>query len=82
MQMLWTFYKGYDDLEFCDTYVEKIHIGMKREFVFYEIPYWKNLKIGHLLNPMHIFKNFHLLYGGTYHGIKVTHWLLGEILLL
>jgi hypothetical protein len=25
---------------------------------------------------------FHLLYGGTYHGIKVTHWLSGEILLL
>ena len=25
---------------------------------------------------------FHLLYGGTYHGIKVTQWLLGEILLL
>jgi hypothetical protein len=31
---------------------------------------------------MHIFKIFHLLYGGTYHGIKETHWLLGDILLL
>ena len=25
---------------------------------------------------------FHLIYGGTYHEAKATHWLLGEILLL
>jgi hypothetical protein len=47
----------FNDLEFFDTYVEKIPIGMKRKFVFYEIPYWEHLKIDHLLNPMHIFKS-------------------------
>ena len=30
---------------------------MKRTFVFYELPYWEHLKISHLLDPMHIFKN-------------------------
>jgi hypothetical protein len=29
----------FDDLEFFDTYVEKMPIGMKRKFVFYELPY-------------------------------------------
>jgi hypothetical protein len=40
-----------------DTYVEKIPIGMKRKSIFYELPYWEHLKIGHLVDPMHIFKN-------------------------
>ena len=31
--------------------------GMKRKSIFYEIPYWKNLLIAHLLGHMHIFKN-------------------------
>jgi hypothetical protein len=39
------------------THIEKIPIGMKRKSVFYELPYWENLKIGHLLGPMHILKN-------------------------
>jgi hypothetical protein len=47
----------FDDPEFFDTYVEKMPIGMKRKFVFYELPYWKHLNISHLLDPMHIFKN-------------------------
>ena len=47
----------FNDLEFFDTYVEKFPIGMKRKFFFYELPYWKHLKISHLLDPMHIFKN-------------------------
>jgi hypothetical protein len=47
----------FNDPEFFDTYVEKMHIGMKMKYVFYELPYWENLKIGHLLDPMHIFKN-------------------------
>jgi hypothetical protein len=47
----------FDDPEFFDTYVEKIPIGMKRKYVFYELPYWEHLKIGHLLDPMHILKN-------------------------
>ena len=46
-----------DDQEFFDTYVEKFPIGMKRKFVLYELPYWEHLKIVHLLDPMHIFKN-------------------------
>ena len=31
--------------------------GMKRLSVFHELPYWKDLLINHLLDPMHIFKN-------------------------
>jgi hypothetical protein len=46
-----------DDLEFFDTYVEKMPIGMKRKSVFYELPYWEHLKIDNLLDPMHILKN-------------------------
>ena len=72
----------FDDLEFFDTYVEKFPIGMKRKSIFYDLPYWEHLNISHLLYPMHIFKMFYLLYGGTYHRNKVTHWLLGNILLL
>ena len=31
--------------------------GMKRKSIFYELPYWKDLLIAHLLDHMHIFKN-------------------------
>ena len=31
--------------------------GMKRKSIFYDLPYWKDLLIAHLLDPMHIFKN-------------------------
>jgi hypothetical protein len=47
----------FDDPVFFDIYIEKIPIGMKRKSVFYDLPYWENLKIGHLLDPMHILKN-------------------------
>ena len=47
----------FDDPEFFDTYVEKIPIGMKRKSIFNELPYWEHLKIAHLPDPMHIFKN-------------------------
>jgi hypothetical protein len=47
----------FDDLEYFDTCVKKIPIRMKRKYVFYELPYWEHLKVGHLLDPMHIFKN-------------------------
>jgi hypothetical protein len=47
----------FDDLEFFDTCVKKMPIGMKRKYVFYELPYWGNLKISHLLDLMHILKN-------------------------
>ena len=70
----------FDDPLLFDTYVEKFPIGMKRIFVFYGLPYSEHINISHLLNPMHIFKIFHLLYGGTYHRKKVTHWFLEEIL--
>jgi hypothetical protein len=72
----------FNDPEFFDTCVEKMHIQMKRKSIFYELPYWENLNIGHLLYPMHIFKNVSFFYGGTYHGIKVTHCFSGEILLI
>jgi hypothetical protein len=47
----------FDYPKFFDTYVDKMSIGMKRKYVFYELPYWELLKIGHLLDLMHIFKN-------------------------
>jgi len=72
----------FDGPKIFDTYVEKIPIDMKRKFVFYEISYWEHINTHHLIDPMHIFKIFHLLHGGTYHRIKETHWLLGDILLL
>ena len=31
--------------------------GMNRKSIFYDLPYWKDLLISHLLDPMHIFKN-------------------------
>jgi hypothetical protein len=46
----------FDGIELFDTYVEKFMIGMKRKSIFYELPYWDNIKISHLLDPMHIFK--------------------------
>ena len=47
----------FKDPKFFDSYVGKLAFGMKMKFVFYELPYWEHLKISHLLDPMHIFKN-------------------------
>ena len=47
----------FDDPYFFNTNVEKFSIGMKRKSIFYDLPYWEHLKIAHLLDPMHIFKN-------------------------
>jgi len=47
----------FDDLEFFNTYVEKLPIGMKMKSIFYELSYWEHLKIAHLLDLMNIFKN-------------------------
>ena len=32
-------------------------LGMTRYSIFFCLPYWTQLKINHLLDPMHIFKN-------------------------
>ena len=47
----------FDDLEFFDTYVEKFPIGMKMRSISYNLPYCEHLKVNHLLDLMHIFKN-------------------------
>ena len=47
----------FDDPKFFDTYFEKFPIRMKRKYKFYNLPYWENIKITHLLDPMYIFKN-------------------------
>lgn len=31
--------------------------GMKRLSIYHQLPYWGELQISHLLDPMHIFKN-------------------------
>ena len=46
-----------NDPKLFNTYVEKIPKWMKRKSIFYELPYWDHLKVSHLLDPMHIFKN-------------------------
>ena len=70
----------FNDPEFFDTYVEKFPIRMKRKSIFYNLPYWEHLKVTHLLDPMHIFKNFSYSLCRTYHRSKVTLWMLGKIL--
>ena len=47
----------FDDPKFFNTYVDKIPIGMKMKYAFYELPYSEHPKIAHLLDPMHILKN-------------------------
>jgi hypothetical protein len=47
----------FDDPKFVDAYIEKMPIGMKRKSVIYELPYSEHLKIGNLLESMHILKN-------------------------
>ena len=47
----------FDDPKLFGTYVEKIPIGMKMKYFSYELLYWDNVNIGHLLDPMHILKN-------------------------
>jgi len=35
----------------------ELALGTKRLSIFYCLSYWKHLLIGHLLDPMHTFKN-------------------------
>jgi hypothetical protein len=49
-----------DDPKFFETYVEKILIGMKRKFLFYEIPYWEHLNIFDLRSHAFIKNRFNL----------------------
>jgi hypothetical protein len=51
------FFDGGDSIEEPEQVVIKMPEGMKRKSIFYELPYWKDLLISHLLDPMHIFKN-------------------------
>jgi hypothetical protein len=47
----------FDDPESFDTYVDKMSIGTKNKFEFYELPYWEHINISHLLDSMHILTN-------------------------
>ena len=50
---------------FQSCFVSALNIGLKltvynplcRYSIFFRLPYWTHLKINHLLDPMHIFKN-------------------------
>lgn len=44
--------------------------GMKRFSLWYELPYWHRLKVNHLLDPMHIFKNVGTLLWDHFIGVK------------
>lgn len=46
--------------------------GMKRLSIFYRLPYWRYLLIGHLLDPMHIFKNVGVSIWKHMTGVKDT----------
>ena len=50
------FYQGYSIQEPEQVVVNMLN-GMKNKSIFYELPYWKDLLISHILYPMHIFKN-------------------------
>jgi hypothetical protein len=50
------FHKSYSIQETKQIVVNILN-GMKRKSIFYELPYWKDILISHLLDPMHIFKN-------------------------
>ena len=47
----------FDDPKFLDTYVERMPIGMKRKYTFYDLPYLEHPKTVPLLDPAHILKN-------------------------
>ena len=49
------FYQGYSIQEPKQDVVNMLN-GMKRKSIFYELPYWKDLLIARLLDPMPIFK--------------------------
>jgi hypothetical protein len=51
------FFYGGDSIEEPKQVVIKMQKGMKRKFIFYELPYCKDILIYHLLYPMHILKN-------------------------
>ena len=51
------FFDWGDSIEEPEQVLVNITEGMKRKSIFYELPYWKDLLISHLLDPMHIFKN-------------------------
>ena len=42
-------------------YHEGLPNGMKRFSILFELPYWINLQINHLLDPMHILNNVETL---------------------
>ena len=45
------------------TFVEKMPKWIKRKMVFYEIPYWEDINIVYVVDPMHIFKKaIHVLW--------------------
>ena len=46
---------------------------MKRFSILYELPYWTSLRINHLLDPMHIFKNVGSLLWDHITGRKDSH---------
>jgi hypothetical protein len=50
-------FDGVDSIEEQEQVVIKMPEGMKRKSIFYELPYWKDILISHLLDPMHILKN-------------------------
>jgi hypothetical protein len=51
------FFSSGDSIEEPVQVVVNMPEGMKRKSIFYELPYWKDLLISHVLYPMNIFKN-------------------------
>jgi hypothetical protein len=46
-----------DDLDDFKIPLDHMPKGMNKASKFYNLPYWKELKVAHLLDPMHVFKN-------------------------
>jgi hypothetical protein len=56
----------FDNPKFFYIYVEKMSTRIERKYVFYELPYWEDIKFSHFLYPMPTLKNIYILYGDTY----------------
>lgn len=52
-----TFFNGGDSIEELEQVVIKMPEGINRKSIFYDLSYWKDILIYHLLDPMHNFKN-------------------------
>ena len=62
--------KSSDWLKIQEKYPDSLPLRMKHLSIFHTLPYWDDLLINHLLDPMHIFKNIGEMLWKTITGAK------------